>query len=135
MLLLASSGRCESAHYDVFVFGNGSKPLAHGTLAPARFRQMFLEDYVVAAERIETPRHARIIGVLVAADNSIDQAVAIPLCNWRTGAKNYFSCQSSIIGQAPRLAVLAGSKSELLETIHAVLNETHPGEPVKGGKE
>ena len=109
--------------YSCFLFDQGYAPAFGGNFKKAEFSALFLEDSQVGGERIETPKNADPIGVLVFADVEGKPFFTMPLHHWDDEGQAYYSCQSSQIGKAPKLRILEHSQERLLAELESTLEQ------------
>jgi hypothetical protein len=111
------------------LFDHKSNQIAlSGHVGANKFKEWFKRDYPVAAERIETPKHATAFGVLVLTDGA--DILAMPCYTWRAGELTYFACQSQEIGRAPMFTVIETSQQAFINSMNERLNEIGKAEQV-----
>ena len=109
------------ARYVLVQFAEDQPHIAsHGVVTQPLFRQLFLEGYEIAGERMRAPSEATAAGVLVVINGTI--VVSLSVMTWRTAdGGTLFLCRGGEDGQPPAFFVVARSWEAFLNGIEATL--------------
>ena len=105
-----------TASYVIMSFGNPSRIVREGRISRPLFGRLFLRDYAVTGERIESPETASVDGVLVVTDGS--SMLALPIMTWQIpSGRRVYLCQGKEFGRPPLFSVRGTTRNGIHEAI------------------